>query len=51
MRAGSETTFETDLLDTDRIEAEVAALADKVFSWCERAGELGAQLITARPAQ
>ncbi|KSB91674.1 DNA polymerase IV [Caulobacter vibrioides] len=39
--SGSETTFATDLLDTDRIEAEVAALADKVFSWCERANAFG----------
>ena len=34
--SGSETTFETDLLDTHRIEAEVAALADKVFDWCDK---------------
>ena len=39
--SGSETTFETDLLDTDRIEAEIAALADKVFAWCERAQAFG----------
>jgi DNA polymerase-4 len=39
--SGSETTFETDLLDTARIEAEVAALADKVFAWCEKAGAFG----------
>ncbi|WP_343699114.1 DNA polymerase IV [Caulobacter sp.] len=39
--SGSETTFETDLLDTTRIEAEVAALADKVFSWCETAQAYG----------
>lgn len=39
--SGSETTFETDLLDTARIEAEIAALAGKVFSWCDRAGAFG----------
>jgi DNA polymerase-4 len=39
--SGSETTFETDLLDPARIEAEVAALADKVFAWCEKAQAFG----------
>jgi DNA polymerase-4 len=39
--SGSETTFETDLLDIARIEAEIAALAAKVFSWCEKAGSFG----------
>ncbi|WP_395443858.1 DNA polymerase IV [Caulobacter sp. UC70_42] len=39
--SGSETTFETDLLDTARIEAEVAALADKVFAWCGKAQAFG----------
>ena len=39
--SGSETTFETDLLDTVQIEAEVAALADKVFAWCQKAGAFG----------
>lgn len=39
--SGSETTFETDLLDTARIEAEIVALAAKVFSWCEKAGAFG----------
>jgi len=39
--SGSETTFQTDLVDTSRIEAEVAALADKVFAWCEKAGAYG----------
>lgn len=39
--SGSETTFEVDLLDTARIEAEIAALAAKVFSWCEKAGAFG----------
>ena len=39
--SGSETTFDTDLLDTARIEAEIAALADKVFGWCERTQAFG----------
>ena len=39
--SGSETTFETDLLDTARIEAEIAALAHKVFGWCEKAQAFG----------
>jgi len=39
--SGSETTFEEDLMDTDRIETEIAALADKVFGWCERAQAFG----------
>ncbi|MBO9546991.1 DNA polymerase IV [Caulobacter sp.] len=39
--SGSETTFETDLLDTDRIEAEIAALANKVFAWCQKANAYG----------
>lgn len=39
--SGSETTFETDLLDADRIEAEIAALADKVFAWCEKTQAFG----------
>ncbi|PVM88619.1 TraR/DksA C4-type zinc finger protein [Caulobacter endophyticus] len=30
--SGSETTFETNLLDTTRIETEIAALAEKVFA-------------------
>lgn len=39
--SGSETTFESDLLDTHRIEAEVQALADKVFAWCQKAQAFG----------
>ncbi|PVM84839.1 DNA polymerase IV [Caulobacter radicis] len=39
--SGSETTFEADLVDPLRIEAEVAALADKVFSWCLKAQAFG----------
>ncbi len=39
--SGSETTFQTDLSDTDRIEAEIVALADKVFAWCQKANAFG----------
>lgn len=39
--SGSETTFEIDLVDTARIEAEIAALADQVFGWCEKAAKFG----------
>ncbi|PVM93661.1 DNA polymerase IV [Caulobacter endophyticus] len=39
--SGSETTFETDLLDQVRIETEVAALAEKVFSWCQKTQAFG----------
>ncbi len=39
--SGSETTFETDLFDTAHIEAEIAALAEKVFAWCQKAEAYG----------
>lgn len=39
--SGSETTFETDLFDAMRIETEIAALAEQVFGWCEKAGKFG----------
>ncbi|WP_454718824.1 DNA polymerase IV [Caulobacter segnis] len=39
--SGSETTFETDLFDAARIETEIAALADQVFGWCEKAKKFG----------
>ncbi|CAN5489358.1 DNA polymerase IV [soil metagenome] len=39
--SGSETTFEADLTDPAAIEAEVVALADKVWSWCETAQAFG----------
>jgi DNA polymerase-4 len=39
--SGSETTFETDLLDQAAITAEVEALADKVFAWCQKAQAFG----------
>ena len=38
---GSETTFAEDLTDPDRIEAGVIAMADEVWSWCERADSRG----------
>lgn len=39
--SGSETTFETDLTDPARIRAEVQALAEKVFGWCDKAQAFG----------
>lgn len=39
--SGSETTFSTDLTDTGAIEAEVQAMADEVWHWCERTGSFG----------
>ena len=36
--SGSETTFETDRLDPEAIEAGVLAMADDVWSWCEKSG-------------
>lgn len=39
--SGSETTFETDLTDPAAIQAEVEALADKVWGWCEKAQVYG----------
>jgi len=39
--SGSETTFEADLTDPGAIEAEVVALADKVWGWCEQAQAFG----------
>jgi DNA polymerase-4 len=35
--SGSETTFDADLTDLQRIEAGVLAMADDVWAWCERA--------------
>src|SRR6202049_3764428 len=35
--SGSETTFATDLTDPADIEAGVQAMADEVWSWCEKA--------------
>jgi DNA polymerase-4 len=39
--SGSETTFATDLTDPVEIEAGVAAMADDVWAWCEKAGAYG----------
>jgi DNA polymerase-4 len=39
--SGSETTFPEDLTDPDRIEAGVIAMADEVWTWCERAKSRG----------
>ena len=39
--SGSETTFPEDLTDPDRIEAGVIAMANEVWTWCERANSRG----------
>jgi len=39
--SGSETTFASDLTDPTAIEAGVAAMADEVWAWCEKAGRRG----------
>ena len=39
--SGSETTFPEDLIDPASIEAGVAAMANDVWSWCERSGSRG----------
>jgi DNA polymerase-4 len=39
--SGSETTFHEDLIDPDRIEAGVLAMADDVWDWCEKTGGRG----------
>jgi DNA polymerase-4 len=39
--SGSETTFDEDLTDPVRIEARVLAMADDVWSWCEKTGGRG----------
>jgi DNA polymerase-4 len=36
--SGSETTFEKDLVEPDRIEAGVLEMADDVWAWCEKTG-------------
>ena len=36
--SGSETTFSEDLVDPDKIEAGVLAMADDVWAWCEKTG-------------
>jgi DNA polymerase IV len=39
--SGSETTFDSDVTDTLRIEAGVARMADDVWAWCENAQSFG----------
>jgi DNA polymerase-4 len=39
--SGSETTFPEDLIDPARIEAGVLAMADDVWTWCEKTGARG----------
>ena len=39
--SGSETTFEEDLTDPAQIEAGVLAMADDVWTWCEKSGGRG----------
>jgi DNA polymerase-4 len=39
--SGSETTFSEDLIDPVQIEAGVIAMADDVWTWCEKANAFG----------
>jgi nucleotidyltransferase/DNA polymerase involved in DNA repair len=39
--SGSETTFANDLTDPAGIEAGVLAMADQVWTWCEKANAFG----------
>ena len=39
--SGSETTFERDLTEPGEIEAQVQAMADEVWSWCETSQVFG----------
>jgi DNA polymerase IV len=39
--SGSETTFDTDLIDPVAIEAALSAMADDVWTWCERTRKFG----------
>lgn len=39
--SGSETTFDEDLIDAERVEAGVVAMADDVWKWCEETGGRG----------
>jgi len=39
--SGSETTFDEDLIDAERIEAGVVAMANDVWAWCEKTGARG----------
>ena len=45
--SGSETTFSEDLVDPDKIEAGVLAMADEVWAWCEKTGRL-ARTVTVK---
>jgi len=39
--SGSETTYETDLVEPEQVEAGVRAMADDVWAWCEKSGGRG----------
>lgn len=39
--SGSETTFDSDVTDTTRIEAGILRMADDVWGWCEKAQSFG----------
>ena len=39
--SGSETTFDEDYTDPEKIEAGVLAMADDVWAWCEKTGARG----------
>ena len=39
--SGSETTFDEDLTDPERIKAGVVEMADDVWAWCEKTGRRG----------
>lgn len=39
--SGSETTFDTDLTDPERIKAGIVEMADDVWAWCEKTGRRG----------
>jgi DNA polymerase IV len=39
--SGSETTFDSDVIDTSRIEAGVLRMADDVWAWCDKAHSFG----------
>ena len=45
--SGSETTFSEDLVDAEKIEAGVLAMADDVWAWCEKTGRL-ARTVTVK---
>jgi DNA polymerase IV len=45
--SGSETTFSEDLIDPVQIEARVIAMADDVWTWCEKANARG-QTVTVK---